>query len=136
MVLLTHGDSIDRVGTKLKVSAYSSNKIVAGIYNEQMRIYGVQFHPEVCLTKPVVQKIRNLFTFLIFLGGSNGQRQRHALQLSVRGLRADEELHDPQPAGGVHGLHQGTCRNEQSFGRWFSTFGSFDCIAFSRSSSS
>lgn len=50
MVLLTHGDSIDRVGAKLKVSAYSSNKIVAGIYNEQMRIYGVQFHPEVDLT--------------------------------------------------------------------------------------
>ncbi|XP_055596706.1 GMP synthase [glutamine-hydrolyzing] isoform X2 [Uranotaenia lowii] len=49
-VLLTHGDSIDRVGPKLKVCAYSSNKIVAGIYNEQMRIYGVQFHPEVDLT--------------------------------------------------------------------------------------
>lgn len=46
-VLLTHGDSIDRLGTKLKVSAYSSNRIVAAVYNEQLRIYGVQFHPEV-----------------------------------------------------------------------------------------
>ncbi|XP_055639823.1 GMP synthase [glutamine-hydrolyzing] isoform X2 [Toxorhynchites rutilus septentrionalis] len=49
-VLLTHGDSIDRVGNKLKTCAYSSNGIVAGVYNEQMRIYGVQFHPEVDLT--------------------------------------------------------------------------------------
>ncbi|XP_037907493.1 GMP synthase [glutamine-hydrolyzing] [Hermetia illucens] len=49
-VLLTHGDSIDRVGDKLKVCAYSSSNIVAGLYNEQSRIYGVQFHPEVDLT--------------------------------------------------------------------------------------
>lgn len=49
-VLLTHGDSLDRVGNKLRVCAYSSNRIVAGIYNEQSRIYGLQFHPEVDLT--------------------------------------------------------------------------------------
>lgn len=48
-VLLTHGDSLDQLGDKLKVCAYSSNRIVAGIYNEQLRIYGVQFHPEVKL---------------------------------------------------------------------------------------
>lgn len=48
-VLLTHGDSIDRVGSKLKVGAYSSNRIVAAVYNEQLRIYGVQFHPEVAI---------------------------------------------------------------------------------------
>ena len=49
-VLLTHGDSIERVCEKFKICATSSSDIVAGIYNEQARIYGVQFHPEVDLT--------------------------------------------------------------------------------------
>lgn len=50
-VLLTHGDSIDRVCDTFKTSAKSSNDIVAAIYHEQLRIYGVQFHPEVDLTQ-------------------------------------------------------------------------------------
>lgn len=49
-VLLTHGDSIERVCDKFKICATSSSDIVAGIYNEQTRVYGVQFHPEVDLT--------------------------------------------------------------------------------------
>jgi GMP synthase (glutamine-hydrolysing) len=49
-VLLTHGDSIENVCDKFKVCATSSTEIIAGIYNEQARMYGVQFHPEVDLT--------------------------------------------------------------------------------------
>ncbi|KAH8392537.1 hypothetical protein KR215_010536 [Drosophila sulfurigaster] len=49
-VLLTHGDSVERVGEKLKVGGWSTNRIVTAIYNEVLRIYGVQFHPEVDLT--------------------------------------------------------------------------------------
>lgn len=49
-VLLTHGDSIERLCDKFKICANSSSDIIAGIYNEQARIYGVQFHPEVDLT--------------------------------------------------------------------------------------
>lgn len=56
-MLLTHGDSIDRVGDKLKVCAYSSSNIVAGLYNEQSRIYGVQFHPEVNKHKKKFQEM-------------------------------------------------------------------------------
>jgi GMP synthase (glutamine-hydrolysing) len=59
--LLTHGDSIDRVCEKFKICATSSSDIVAGIYNEQARIYGVQFHPEVDLT---VQGKKMLSNFL------------------------------------------------------------------------
>ncbi|XP_055543883.1 GMP synthase [glutamine-hydrolyzing] isoform X2 [Wyeomyia smithii] len=58
-VLLTHSDSIDRLGANLKISAWSSNKIIAGIYNEQLRIYGVQFHPEVDLTVNGKQMLSN-----------------------------------------------------------------------------
>ncbi|ALC40112.1 bur [Drosophila busckii] len=49
-VLLTHGDSVERVGDKLKVGGWSTNRIVTAIYNDVLRIYGVQFHPEVDLT--------------------------------------------------------------------------------------
>ena len=48
-VLLTHGDSLDRVGNGFIVIA-SSGSIIAAISNEQANIYGVQFHPEVDLT--------------------------------------------------------------------------------------
>jgi GMP synthase (glutamine-hydrolysing) len=48
-VLLTHGDSIDRVGNGLVVVG-TSGDIITAISNESMQIYGVQFHPEVDLT--------------------------------------------------------------------------------------
>ncbi|XP_067622443.1 GMP synthase [glutamine-hydrolyzing] isoform X2 [Eurosta solidaginis] len=49
-VLLTHGDSVERVGDKLKIGGWSTNRIVTAIYNEVMRIYGVQFHPELLVS--------------------------------------------------------------------------------------
>lgn len=58
-VLLTHGDSIETVGEKLKIAAKSSNNIVAALYNETLRIYGVQFHPEVDLTTSGKQMLSN-----------------------------------------------------------------------------
>ncbi|XP_055858359.1 GMP synthase [glutamine-hydrolyzing] isoform X2 [Episyrphus balteatus] len=58
-VLLTHGDSVDRLGDKLKIGGYSSNEIVTAIYNEALRIYGVQFHPEVDLTTNGKQMLSN-----------------------------------------------------------------------------
>lgn len=58
-VLLTHGDSLDRLCDNFKTSAKSSNDIVAGIFNEQLRIYGVQFHPEVDLTQNGKQMLSN-----------------------------------------------------------------------------
>lgn len=45
-VLLTHGDSIDKVADGFKVVGTSGN-IIAAIANDKLRIYGVQFHPEV-----------------------------------------------------------------------------------------
>lgn len=46
-VLLTHGDSITELGSRLKLSAVSTSQVIAGIWNEELRIFGVQFHPEV-----------------------------------------------------------------------------------------
>lgn len=42
----------------------SSNDIIAAIYNDQLRIYGVQFHPEVDLTVNGKQMFSN-FLFKI-----------------------------------------------------------------------
>ena len=46
-VLLTHGDSIDKVADNFKVIATSKTGLVAGIGNDKQHIYGLQFHPEV-----------------------------------------------------------------------------------------
>ena len=45
-VLLTHGDSVEKVAENFKCIANSSTNI-AGIANEKAHIYGLQFHPEV-----------------------------------------------------------------------------------------
>jgi len=57
-VLLTHGDSLDKIGSGFSVVATSGN-IVAAISNEESSIYGVQFHPEVDLTLDGTHMLRN-----------------------------------------------------------------------------
>ncbi|KAM7439597.1 hypothetical protein ABFA07_011051 [Porites harrisoni] len=57
-VLLTHGDSIDRVASSFKVIAKSGD-IIAGIEDESRKLYGVQFHPEVDLTENGITMIKN-----------------------------------------------------------------------------
>ncbi|VDP08767.1 unnamed protein product [Soboliphyme baturini] len=64
-VLLTHGDSIDQVATEFKVIARSGGA-VAGISSDQLKIYGLQFHPEVDLTTCGLQILKN---FLITIAG-------------------------------------------------------------------
>ncbi|XP_004923976.1 GMP synthase [glutamine-hydrolyzing] [Bombyx mandarina] len=65
-VLLTHGDSVHKVGDRFRVAAQSSNHLIAAIYNEQMKLYGVQFHPEVDLTPKGKQMLSN---FLFDIAG-------------------------------------------------------------------
>lgn len=65
-VLLTHGDSITELGANLQMCAISTSKVVAGIWNEKQKVYGVQFHPEVDLTVNGQQMIAN---FLVDICG-------------------------------------------------------------------
>ncbi|XP_067658415.1 GMP synthase [glutamine-hydrolyzing]-like [Haliotis asinina] len=57
-VLLTHGDSITETAEGFQVIA-KSGSITAGIASEKMKLYGVQFHPEVDLTENGRQMLRN-----------------------------------------------------------------------------
>jgi GMP synthase-like glutamine amidotransferase len=45
-VLLTHGDSIEKVADSFRVVA-ASGSFPSSIANDKLRLYGVQFHPEV-----------------------------------------------------------------------------------------
>lgn len=67
-VLLTHGDSIDKVADNFKPIA-QSQAFIAGISNEKMNLYGVQFHPEVDLTPNGKVMLRN---FLFDICGLTG----------------------------------------------------------------
>lgn len=49
LVLMSHGDSVKTLPKDFKVAA-KSEQIIAAIYHETLRLYGVQFHPEVDLT--------------------------------------------------------------------------------------
>ncbi|KAJ8274199.1 hypothetical protein COCON_G00088240 [Conger conger] len=58
LVLLTHGDSVDKMADGFKAVAQSGS-IIAGIANEQKKLYGTQFHPEVDLTERGTDMLRN-----------------------------------------------------------------------------
>lgn len=68
MVLLTHGDSIDRVADSFHITARSSN-FITGIASDKMNLYGVQFHPEVDLTPNGKTMLHN---FLFGIAGLTG----------------------------------------------------------------
>ncbi|XP_030758663.1 GMP synthase [glutamine-hydrolyzing] isoform X2 [Sitophilus oryzae] len=72
-VLLTHGDSIDKVADNFKPIA-QSQAFIAGISNEKMNLYGVQFHPEVDLTLNGKIMLRN---FLFDICGLTGNFTIH-----------------------------------------------------------
>ncbi|TGZ71762.1 hypothetical protein CRM22_002467 [Opisthorchis felineus] len=69
--LLTHGDQCVTSGTGFNVIARSGS-ILSGIGNDQKRLYGVQFHPEVELT-PCGRRI--LHNFLFGICGLKGDFQ-------------------------------------------------------------
>lgn len=76
-VLLTHGDSIDKVADGFKITATSGN-IIAAIANEKLRIYGVQFHPEVDLTPNGKAIMRNFLYDICGLSGTYTMQSREA----------------------------------------------------------
>lgn len=76
-VLLTHGDSIDKLGENFKQIAQSSS-FCAGICNEKLNLYGVQFHPEVDLTLNGIIMLRNFLYDIAGLTGTYTMQGREA----------------------------------------------------------
>ncbi|XP_063243087.1 GMP synthase [glutamine-hydrolyzing] isoform X2 [Bacillus rossius redtenbacheri] len=76
-VLLTHGDSVERVADTFRTVAASSS-FTAAIANDKSRLYGVQFHPEVDLTTSGKAMIRN---FLFDISGCTGNYTMQSREL-------------------------------------------------------
>jgi len=76
-VLLTHGDSVSRVADSFRVVGRSGN-IVAAIANDKLRLYGVQFHPEVDLTEHGKTMLRNFLYNVAGVSGSFTLKSREA----------------------------------------------------------
>ena len=71
IVLMTHGDSIERVANSFKCTAKSRDTcIIAAIVNEKSKLYRVQFHPEVDLTQNGLQMIDNFLKGICGFTGS------------------------------------------------------------------
>lgn len=68
-VLLTHGDTVFDAPTGWKVTATSGN-LIASIENHEKRLYGVQYHPEVDLTRNGVKIFENFLFKICNLGAT------------------------------------------------------------------
>lgn len=73
--LLTHGDSVQDVALDFKPIALSG-PIIAAIANEQRKIYGTQFHPEVDLTTNGKQMLKNFLYNIAQLPGDFTMKSR------------------------------------------------------------
>lgn len=73
--LLTHADSVQDVAVDFKAIALSG-PIVAAIANDQRKIYGTQFHPEVDLTTNGKQILKNFLYNVAQLPGDFTMKSR------------------------------------------------------------
>jgi len=82
-VLLTHGDSVQTVAPGFAVTATSVDSgLVAGIANQALRQYGVQFHPEVDLTENGIAMLANFVKGVCGCAGdfTMGSREERCLK--------------------------------------------------------
>nr|MDD6336433.1 glutamine-hydrolyzing GMP synthase [bacterium] len=72
-VLMNHGDNVLACAPGFEVMARSGGA-VTGIYNRELKLYGVQFHPEVDLTEHGVDMFRN------FIRNIAGMKEVYSLE--------------------------------------------------------
>ena len=80
-VLLTHGDSVDKVPDGFRVIA-TSGEIVAGIDCAAKKLYGVQFHPEVDLSVDGMAMLKNFLYGVCGLHGLYSKACREELAIT------------------------------------------------------
>ncbi|HEY8464829.1 MAG TPA: glutamine-hydrolyzing GMP synthase [Bacillota bacterium] len=84
-VLMSHGDSVTRLAPGFAVAAKSADVYVV-IADEQRRLYGVQFHPEVDLTVNGKQMLANFLFKICGLSGNYVLEDR--IQTAIEKIRA------------------------------------------------
>jgi len=89
--LLTHGDSVQDIAVDFTPIALSG-PIVAAIANEQKKIYGTQFHPEVDLTTNGKQMLKNFLYNIAQLPGDFTMKSRE--QECIDCIKATVGPHD------------------------------------------
>jgi len=60
-VWMSHGDSIDMLPDKFSSSSKSIDRVICSFENDKLRIYGLQFHPEVEHTESGKEILSNFF---------------------------------------------------------------------------
>ena len=81
---MSHGDEALELPSGFRRTAVTSNAL-AGIANEERRIWAVQFHPEVHHT-PLGSQLINNFVFNI-CGASGDWTPAHFIETTVAGIR-------------------------------------------------
>ncbi|HDL03757.1 MAG TPA: glutamine-hydrolyzing GMP synthase [candidate division Zixibacteria bacterium] len=83
-VLMSHGDSIEKLADGFDICATSEN-VCAAMYNKKKKVYGVQFHPEVDLTVNGVVMLRNFLYKVCGLAGNYILEDR--IETSIREIK-------------------------------------------------
>ncbi|MCK5476747.1 MAG: glutamine-hydrolyzing GMP synthase [Candidatus Aenigmarchaeota archaeon] len=91
-VLMSHGDSITVVADDFEIIAESTG-IIAGVRNKEKKLYGVQFHPEVDLTK-FGKKIVDNFLYKIckFSGNYTKESQLNSSVKYIQNMIGDKDV--------------------------------------------
>jgi len=84
-VWMSHGDTVFAMPKEYKVLAHSENSPIAAFGNEKLRIYGLQWHPEVVHTKHGAKMLRN-FVFEV-CGCEPNWRMADFIEASIEAIR-------------------------------------------------
>ncbi len=82
--LMTHSDFVDKLPAGFKKIAYTDDCPIAGIADDERKIYGIQFHPEVNHTKNGIKIISN---FLDICGCKRTWNMSSFVEESVKALK-------------------------------------------------
>ncbi len=91
-VLLTHGNSVERVAPDWQTIA-TSGDIIAAIAHTNRKLYGVQFHPEVDLTPGGLAMLENFLTGIAGLTGTHTLSDREQAAIAqIRDVVGEREV--------------------------------------------
>ncbi|MEI8133912.1 MAG: glutamine-hydrolyzing GMP synthase [bacterium] len=92
-VWMSHGDKLTKIPTGFRIVASSKNSPICALANEEKKIYGIQFHPEVVHTTGGSQIIANfLFDIAGVKAGWNSQNFIEATVTEIKAKVGDRKV--------------------------------------------